>query len=107
METRRPNKPTFSEAAAKVIELRRPTWRNAKHAAQWSSTLETYAYPIIGKKPVDKVTASDVMAVLTPIWGVKFETASRDRQRMKTVFDWVAAQGWRQDNPSSGSIRRR
>ena len=24
-------------------------WKNAKHAAQWRSTLETYANPIIGK----------------------------------------------------------
>ena len=30
-----PSIPTFAEAAARVIELRRPTWSNAKHAAQW------------------------------------------------------------------------
>ena len=33
-----PSIPTFAQAAAKVIELRRPTWSNAKHAAQWEST---------------------------------------------------------------------
>ena len=31
--------PTFAEAAARVIELRRPTWRNWRHAAQWQYTL--------------------------------------------------------------------
>ena len=105
-ERRKPDKPTFSEAAAKVIESRRPTWRNAKHGAQWSSTLGTYAYPIIGKKPVDEVNTADILAVLTPIWVVKSETASRVRQRMETVFDWIIAQGWRQDNPASRSITK-
>lgn len=36
---------TFSEASKIVIEMRRPTWSNAKHAAQWTSTLTTYAFP--------------------------------------------------------------
>ena len=41
-----PGMPTFAQAAARVIELRRPTWSNPKHAAQWTATtLETYAYP--------------------------------------------------------------
>jgi hypothetical protein len=29
--------PTFREAAAKVIAAYSKTWRNAKHAGQWSS----------------------------------------------------------------------
>ena len=105
-DARRPDKPTFTEAAESVIDLRRPTWRNAKHAAQWSSTLATYANPIIGRKPVDEVTTADVLAVLAPIWTSKTETASRVRQRMETVFDWAVAQGWRRDNPSGRSIIR-
>ena len=52
-EARRQEKPTFSQAAATVIDERRKTWRNVKHRAQWTSTLETYAYPIIGKMPAD------------------------------------------------------
>ena len=37
-----PSVPTFAEAAARVIEIRRPAWSNPKHAAQWESTLATY-----------------------------------------------------------------
>ena len=96
--------PTFSEAAEKVIELRRPTWRNAKHGAQWSSTLESYAYPVIGNVPVDQIKTANILSILTPIWVVKHETATRVRQRMDNIFDWVIAQGWRLDNPSSKSI---
>ena len=62
-----PSVPTFAEAANRVIELRRPTWSNPKHAAQWRATFETYAFPVIGKKPVDAITTSDSLVVLEPI----------------------------------------
>lgn len=91
---------TFEEAARKVHELHRPTWRNAKHAAQFISTLETYAFPRIGKINVGEVTAADVLAVLSPIWTTKRETARRVKQRIGTVLKWAVAQGWRQDNPA-------
>ena len=99
-----PSVPTFSEAAARVIELRRPTWSNPKHSAQWQSTLQTYAFPLIGGKAVDAITAAEVLDVLTPIWTGKPETASRVRQRMETVMDWVVAQGYRLDNPAGRSL---
>ena len=35
----RPPTPTFAVAAEIAVEMRRPTWTNAKHAAQWTSTL--------------------------------------------------------------------
>jgi hypothetical protein len=33
---------TFKEAAERYIATRRAGWKNAKHAAQWGSTLATY-----------------------------------------------------------------
>ena len=105
-ERRRPAVPTFAEAAERVIEMRRPTWSNAKHTAQWTSTLATYAHPFIGRKPVDEITTADVLAVLGPIWTEKTETASRVRQRVETIFDWVIAQGWRLDNPAGKVVTR-
>jgi integrase len=96
--------PTFAEEAAAVIAMRRPTWSNQKHADQWESTLATYAFPVLGQKPVDSVTTADVLTVLTPIWTDKPETASRVRQRMETVFDWVVANGHRLDNPAGKHI---
>ena len=47
-----------------------------------------------------------MLAVLTPIWTGKSETASRVRQRLETVFDWAIAQGWRLDNSACKSILR-
>ncbi len=99
-----PSIPTFSEAAAQVIELHCSNWSNPKHAAQWLSTLQTYAFPLIGNKAVDSVTSADIMEILSPIWTAKPETASRVRQRMETVMDWVVAQDHRQDNPAGRSL---
>ena len=101
-----PSVPTFAEAAARVIELRRPTWSNPKHAAQWRSTLRTYAFPFMGEKAVDEITPSDALAVLEPIWIAKPETASRVRQRMEAVMDWAVSHGFRLDNPANRALLR-
>lgn len=91
---------TFEEAARKVHAMHAPTWRNPKHAAQFLATLETYAFPRLGKLKVADVTTADVLAVLSPIWIEKAETARRVRQRIGTVMKWAIAQGWRRDNPA-------
>lgn len=91
---------TFEEAARKVYEINRPTWRNKKHAQQFISTLETYTFPRMGRIKVSEVTTADVLAVLQPIWLEKSETARRVRQRIGMVMKWTVANGWRQDNPA-------
>ena len=98
--------PTFIEAALRYIELNRPSWRNAKHAAQWESTLQTYAYPAIGDKPVDQITSNDVMQLLEAIWNEKRETAGRVRQRLSAIFAYSMARGWCTSDPASSSILR-
>ena len=99
-----PSVPTFAQAALQVIELRRPTWSNPKHAAQWTATLRTYAFPVLGDMAVDSITAADALAVLEPVWTAKPETASRVRQRMETVLDWAVSHGYRLDNPAGRSL---
>lgn len=95
--------PTFEQAARRVHGEHLPTWKNAKHGAQWLTTLETYAFPVIGKTRVNKIEARDVLNVLSPIWLAKPETARRVRQRLRTVFDWAQASGFRDGvNPTEG-----
>ena len=96
--------PTFEAAVAAVIELHRPSWRDAKHAAQWETTLRTYVYPRLGKRPVSDIDTADVLSVLMPIWHEKPKTARRVRQRISTVMKWAVAQGFRQDNPCGDAI---
>lgn len=92
---------TFAEAAAKFIEAKSHEWSNAKHAAQWTATLETYAYPTLGKVHVRDVALSHVVKILEPIWTTKTETASRLRGRIESVLDWATVRGFREgDNPA-------
>ena len=58
--------PTFEEAARAYIEMQRPAWSNAKHAGQWTATLETYAFPRLGNLPVNAIDTADVLAALKP-----------------------------------------
>lgn len=81
---------TFRECAIELIAAKRSGWRNAKHAGQWQSTLETYAYPVIGGKLPADVSLADVKAILLPIWATKTETATRLRQRIEAVLDYAA-----------------
>lgn len=92
--------PTFREAAEKVAELHRPTWRSEKHADDFTNSLTMYVFPLIGDRKVADISAADVLAVLSPIWLTKAETARRVKQRMGTIFKWSMAKGWRSDNPA-------
>jgi hypothetical protein len=42
---------TFRACAEQLIVSHEASWRNAKHRAQWPSTLKTYVYPVIGELP--------------------------------------------------------
>jgi integrase len=86
---------TFKKAAEQYIEAHRAGWRNAKHAWQWSRTLEMFVHPKIGEKAVAEVSTADVLAILTPLWTTKPETATRVRSRVELVLDAAAAQGHR------------
>ena len=56
--------PTFAEAADQVHADHKASWKNEKHAAQWLSTLRTYAIPHLGTRPVDQVKTPDVLRAL-------------------------------------------
>lgn len=83
--------PTFTTCAARYIRAHRRGWKNAKHARQWVSTLKTYARPEIGKKKVDTITTENILAILSPIWTTKTETAKRVRGRIENILDYAAA----------------
>lgn len=92
---------TFKDAAETYIADRKSAWTNPKHAAQWESTLATYAYPEIGKLPVGEIDVGHITSILRPIWAKKPETARRLRGRIEAVLDSAKAHGWRTgDNPA-------
>ena len=95
--------PTFEQAAREVHKAHSASWKNAKHVQQWINTLTDYVFPVFGSMSVDQVHTPEVLKALSPIWLKKPETARRVRQRIKTVFDWAKAAGFRSgDNPVDG-----
>lgn len=91
----------FAEAATRYIRAHSAGWKNGKHAAQWRSSLETYAFPAIGAMRVEQVETAHVVGLLEPIWTTRTETATRVRNRIELILDWCAARGYRKgDNPA-------
>ncbi len=75
--------------------------KNIKHIAQWRSSLEQYAFPIIGHLSVNQLNKTHILEVLQPIWLEKNETASRLRGRIETILDYAKAKEFREgDNPA-------
>ena len=92
---------TFADCAQKYIEAHKAGWKNAKHAEQWTRTLETYVYPAFGKLPVADVDVALVLKAIEPIWKTKSETAARTRGRIENILDFAKARGYRTgENPA-------
>src|SRR5260221_2199519 len=79
---------TFREAAQAYFDQHEGKWRNAKHRAQFLSTLQTYAYPMLANMAVADIDTPALLNVLRPIWMTKTETASRLRGRIEAVVGW-------------------
>lgn len=92
---------TFQQAAEAYIEAHGESWKNSKHRSQWTNTLTTYAYPIIGSIGVQHVGQEHVLKILEPIWKSKTETAMRLRGRLEAVLDWATVRKYRTgENPA-------
>lgn len=97
--------PSFAEATDAVIVIYRTGWKQGGRTEQkWRTTLQDYAFPTLGAKPVDKITTADVMAVLVPIWHEKPVLARTLKQRIGAIMRWAVCQGFRADNPAGDAI---
>ena len=99
---------SFRDYATDYVKTKRPEWKNEKHAAQWTTTLERYAYPHFGDVAIGKVDRTMVLAALRSIWTKLPETASRFRGRLEAILDAAKADGFRSgDNPAewAGSLQ--
>jgi len=87
--------PTFEDAAMIVHTNLAATFESETHAYNWLQSLKTYVFPKFGKKLVDTIDSADVLAAVGPIWTGKPDTASRTLRRIKVVFDFCQASGFR------------
>ncbi len=105
---------TFKECAETYMEAHSSDYSNDKHRKQWSATLVTYAYPVIGNIVVADITMRSVIDVLLQdtkdrtgkvigkLWYTKTETAVRLLGRVKTVLDYATVNEFRSGtNPAT------
>jgi integrase len=93
---------TFKTCAENYITSHTPEWTNKKHAGQWSTTLEKYAYPVIGDLWVRDVAISHILQILNPIWLTKTTTAVNVRGRIESVLSAAKTLGYRSgENPAA------
>ena len=93
---------TFQEMCEEFINTFQVEWTNKKQRQQWTNTLKTYAYPIIGKLPLDKINNKHICKILNPIWNTKHETATRVRQRLERIFSYcIALKNMKGPNPAA------
>jgi integrase len=91
---------TFEETCNAYLDLNKGNWKKgSKSPDQWESSLKTYAYPKIGKLPVDQITAEQFRDVLKPIWLKKPETSTRLFQRCNKIMLWARSTRMVSTNP--------
>ena len=97
---------TFRECAEAYMTAHASDYTNDKHRQQWAATLETYAYPVIGKMLVSDITMRSVQDVLLQktvrrngtngrFWDIKTETAKRTLDRIRSVLDFATVNEYR------------
>ena len=101
---------TFSQCVKAYYEQHATSWRSRKHRVQFRSSLETYAIPLIGSRPVSAINTAEVLRVLEqpvtaapagPLWTARPETANRVRGRIEVVLNWAQVRGQRSgENPA-------
>ncbi|MFC3074190.1 tyrosine-type recombinase/integrase [Shinella pollutisoli] len=93
-------KPTFEAFAKDFIDTKATALRNEKHIDQWRMTVGPAYCKGIQKKRLDEIDTEDALAILSPIWTVKSETAARIRGRLEAILDAAKAKGLRSgENP--------
>lgn len=78
---------TFEQYAKDYIAAHEKGWKRVKQSKQWTSTLSTYAFPVIGDLPVAAIDTPLVLKVIRPLWDTKTETADRIRGRIESILD--------------------
>jgi integrase len=91
---------TFGECCESYLKGHDASWTNARHRAQWRSTLEQL-YPVLGALPVQAIDTPLVLRAIKPIWEKTPVTASRLRGRLQAVLGWATVHHYRSgDNPA-------
>ncbi len=108
LETKRIEKriiPTFKEAATIYHEQISETFDSDQHARNWIRSLEQYIFPVFGSQTVEAIDTADVLRAIGPIWITVPDTARRTLRRVKAIFDYCQASGYRSVMVGNLSVR--
>jgi integrase len=93
---------TFQRCALEYIDLHRSGWTNPKSEQQWTNSLSTYAFPLLGSKHVRDITIGDVLTVIEKDWSRINDTMNKVRNRIQLILAWAAVRGYRsKENPAA------
>ncbi|WP_137110000.1 site-specific integrase [Rhodobacter sp. SY28-1] len=105
LDQKRRERQTFEQVALQLYAKEEPTWA-ASHAKRWLASLEVYAFPKIGGRPIEDIRRPDVVDVLEPLWRSRHETARKLKIRLAQVIDYATDRGqYHEANPARGTIR--
>jgi integrase len=92
--------PTFKDTAEEWYSKRSGQWTE-KHRKQVYASLVFEAYPVLGHQPIDQITPPEILAMLRSIEqrGAN-DVAHRTLQRVRAVFGFAIASGYRESNPA-------
>jgi integrase len=94
----------FREAAIEYLKTHDAKW-SPRHARDWLDTLERFAFPALGKLPVDRIDVDAVLGVLKPQWLEKHQTVSRLRGRIESIMGSAIARNLHPGpNPASWTV---
>lgn len=98
--------PTFEAVARDWLKAKLPTLSNGKHQIQVENTLERYAFPAIGSRPIDAIPRSELVTVVRAAQaGGRIETGHRVASRISAVFDFAQDTGLLQQHGAAGLTR--
>lgn len=98
---------TFEVIAREWLLKTLPSLSNPKHRGQVEATLEKWAYPKIGAKPLDEIERTELVQVVQSVQkGDKLvETAHRVAGRITSVFDYAQDAGYISKHPAAHLTR--
>ncbi|MES3041786.1 MAG: tyrosine-type recombinase/integrase [Pseudomonadota bacterium] len=96
--------PTFKAVAKDWLHKHLPSLSNPKHRGQVEATLERFAYPTIGDRPIGDIRRPELVKAVNAA-GSRVETAHRVAGRITAVFNYALDAGILEAHPAANLTR--
>lgn len=96
--------PTFKAVAKDWLLKHLPSLSNPKHRGQVEATLERFAYPTIGDRPIGEIRRPELVKAVNAA-GSRVETAHRVAGRITAVFNYALDAGILEAHPAANLTR--